>query len=175
METPDRKCRLGFFNVFINFPLNPPHCCTFFIGPIVHRHTKIFNYQIQLTMSVLALEQELQSMTGQGQMMEAFEKFYADNVVMHEATGEVREGKDANRKFEEQWMQMVKEVHDGGIGAMTANEDTGHTCTESWIDVTFQDGNRMKMEEVSVKKWENGQIVHERFYYNAAGMGESEQ
>ena len=121
-------------------------------------------------MSVQALEQELQMMMGQGQMMEAFEKFYADNVVMHEATGEIREGKDHNRTFEEQWMSSIKEIHGGGVGAMTANEETGHTCTESWVDVTFQDGNRMKMEEVSVKKWENGQIVHERFYYNAAGM-----
>lgn len=121
-------------------------------------------------MSVLALEQELQSMMGQGQMMEAFEKFYAENVVMVEATGEVREGKDHNRTFEEQWMSSLKEIHAGGVGAMTSNEETGHTCTESWVDVSFQDGNRMKMEEVSVKKWENGQVVHERFYYNVPGQ-----
>lgn len=121
-------------------------------------------------MSVLALEQELQQMAGSGQLLEAFDKFYADNVVMVEATGEVREGKETSRKFEEEWLSGLKEVHAGGIGAMTANEETGHTCTESWIDCTFQDGNRMKLEEVSVKKWENGQIVHERFYYNVPGQ-----
>jgi len=32
--------------------------------------------------------------------------------------------------------------------------------------VTFQDGMRVNMEQVSVQKWENGQIVHERFYYD---------
>ncbi|MCE7996508.1 MAG: nuclear transport factor 2 family protein [Roseivirga sp.] len=121
-------------------------------------------------MSVLALEQELQGMMGQGQMMEAFEKFYAENVVMVEATGDVREGKDLNRTFEEQWMSSIKEIHGGGVGAITANEETGHTCTESWIDASFKDGNRMKMEEVSVKKWEGDQVVHERFYYNVPGQ-----
>lgn len=121
-------------------------------------------------MSVLALEQELQGMMGQGQMMEAFEKFYAENVVMVEATGDVREGKDHNRTFEEQWMSSIQEIHAGGVGAITANEETGHTCTESWIDVSFKDGTRMKMEEVSVKKWEADQVVHERFYYNVPGQ-----
>lgn len=122
-------------------------------------------------MSILALEQELQTMMGQGQMLEAFDKFYADNVVMVEATGEVREGKAYNREFEVKWLESLEGMHGGGVTAMTANEETGHTCTETWGDFSFKDGNRMKMEEVSVKKWEDGKVVHERFYYNAAGMG----
>lgn len=121
-------------------------------------------------MSVLKLEQALQLMMAQGQMMEAFEKFYADNIVMVEPVGEIRIGKAVNRTFEEQWMSSLKEIHNSGVRALTSNEETGHTCTESWIDVTFQDGTRMKMEEVSVKKWENGLIVHEKFYYNVPGQ-----
>lgn len=121
-------------------------------------------------MSILALEQELQTMMAQGQMLEAFDKFYADDVVMVEATGEVREGKAYNREFEIKWLESVEGIHGGGVTAMTSNEETGHTCTETWGDFAFKGGQRMKMEEVSVKKWENGKIVHERFYYNAAGM-----
>ncbi len=120
-------------------------------------------------MSLLEKEQELQQMMGQGQMLEAFEKFYAEDVVMEEATGEVFEGKDTNRKREEDWLQNMKEMHGGGVGAITVNEETGHTCSESWVDVTFKDGNRMKIEEVSVKKWQGDQVVHERFYYNVPG------
>jgi ketosteroid isomerase-like protein len=37
---------------------------------------------------------------------------------------------------------------------------------ESWMDVTMKDGKRSTMEEVAVQKWEDGQIIHERFYYN---------
>lgn len=122
-------------------------------------------------MSILALEQELQTMMGQGQMLEAFDKFYADDVVMVEATGEVREGKAHNRTFEEKWLESLEGMHGGGVTAMAANEETGHTCTETWGDFSFKGGQRMKMEEVSVKKWENGKIVHERFYYDTKGMG----
>ncbi|MBO3699783.1 SnoaL-like domain-containing protein [Roseivirga sp. E12] len=122
-------------------------------------------------MSILALEQELQTMMGQGQMLEAFDKFYADNVVMVEATGEVREGKAYNREFEIKWLESLEGMHGGGVTAMTSNEETGHTCTETWGDFSFKGGQRMKMEEVSVKKWEDGKVVHERFYYDTKGMG----
>lgn len=117
-------------------------------------------------MSYLEKEQELQSMVGQGQMMEAFEKFYAENVVMEEPMAGRVEGKDANRQREVEFMGSIAEAHGGGIGAIAANEEAGTTLTESWADFTFKDGNRMKIEEVSVKKWEGDQIVHERFYYN---------
>ncbi len=117
-------------------------------------------------MSYLEKEQELHQMMGQGQMMEAFEKFYAENVVMVEATGQSWEGKDANRQREIEFMGSLKEVHGGGVTAMASDEANGITMTEAWFDATFQDGNRMKMEEVSVKKWEGDQVVHERFYYN---------
>ena len=108
-------------------------------------------------------------MVGEGKMLEAFEKFYHDDVVMVEATGEVRKGKDVNREFEKEWLSGVKEMHDGGILSINANEDAATTSVESWIDVSFQDGNRMKMEEVAIQKWKDGKIIHERFYYNAPG------
>ena len=44
-------------------------------------------------MSYLEKEQELQSMVGQGQMLEAFEKFYGENVVMEEPMSGRTEGK----------------------------------------------------------------------------------
>jgi hypothetical protein len=35
------------------------------------------------------------------------------------------------------------------------------------MDLTFKGGNRMAMEQTAIQTWQNGQIVHERFYYNA--------
>lgn len=121
-------------------------------------------------MSCLQNATELQSMMGQGQMMEAFEKFYAEDVTVVEANGETRQGKDAQRDAIKEWQNMLKEMHGGGVGAITSNEETNTTCVESWVDVTMADGNRIKMEEVAVQKWKDGQIVHERFYYNLPGQ-----
>ena len=120
-------------------------------------------------MSYLQNLKDMTAMTGQGKMMEAFEKYYHEDVVMVEATGEERKGKAVNREFEKQWMSSLKEMHGGGVTAMTSDEEAGITMYESWMDATFQDGNRMKMEEVAVQKWQGDQIIHERFYYNIPG------
>ena len=122
-------------------------------------------------MSILKNAQELAAMSGQGQTMEAFEKFYHDDCVIKEIpTGEVREGKEAQRQAIQQWFGMVKEFHGGGVGAITADEENQVSCTESWFDCTFQDGNRAKMSEVAVQKWKDGQIIEEKFYYHMPGQ-----
>ncbi len=120
-------------------------------------------------MSYLEKEKDLHQLVGEGKMMDAFEKYYAENVVMEEPRFGAMEGKDANREREIQFLGSIKEWHGGGVTAVTSNEAEGITMSESWMDVTFVDGNRMKWEETSVKKWEGDQIVHERFYYNMPG------
>lgn len=108
-------------------------------------------------------------MIEQGKTFEALDKFYADHVVVVEADGSTREGKETQRKALEEWEQNVQTMHGGGVGAITSNEEAGTTCVESWVDLTDQKGNRYKMEEVAVQKWEGDKIVHERFYYHIPG------
>ena len=117
-------------------------------------------------MTYLEKAKEMYALIGQGKMMDAFEKYYHPGVIMIEATGEVRKGKDTNRKFQEEWLSNVQETHGGGVKAITSNEEEKTTMVEVWTDVTYQ-GYRMKMEEVAVQKWEGDLIVYERFYYNA--------
>ena len=93
---------------------------------------------------------------------------------MVEPNGDVTKGKDANRKREQEFLVMIKEMHGGGVygitsnedDGVTSNEDDGITMVETWMDVTYQDGNRTKMEEVAVQHWDGDQIIKERFYYN---------
>jgi hypothetical protein len=103
-------------------------------------------------------------MINTGQLLEGFEKFYAENVVMQEIGETPRVGKDANREYEKKFVAMVKEIHGGGA-SFTSNETTGVTMVENWMDITFQDGNRIKMEQVAVQTWEGEHIVKEVFYH----------
>ncbi|UZR97884.1 SnoaL-like domain-containing protein [Chondrinema litorale] len=121
-------------------------------------------------MSYLAKAKELYSMIDQGQIMDAFEKFYHNDIEMIEATGEVRKGKDYNREFETKFMSSIQEMHGGGTDRITANEEDKTTMVSSWMDVTFKDGNRVKMEEVAVQYWQDDLIIKERFYYNPGPM-----
>lgn len=118
-------------------------------------------------MSYLKKAQDFQAMQGQGQSMECFEKYYAENCrVIEVPTGEVREGKAAQRKAIQEWFGTVEEMHGGGVKSITADEENATTCCEVWFDVTFKGAGRMKMEEVGIQKWEGDQIVEERFYYH---------
>ena len=117
-------------------------------------------------MSYYDKAKDIYDMSAQGKSLDAFEKYYHKDVVMVEATGETRKGKDANRKFQTDFMGMIKEMHGTGVRSVTSNEKEAVTMVESWMDVTMNDGKRQMMEEVAVQKWKDDQIIHERFYYN---------
>ncbi len=108
----------------------------------------------------------LTSMVLKGQGMEAFEKYYHDDVVMQENEDKPRIGKNISRKFEKEFMENVKKIHDAKVLSTATN---GSTAMVEWfMDITFKDGTRRKVTEVAVQKWKNGKIVHEKFYYNTA-------
>ena len=119
-------------------------------------------------MSYYEKAKDIYDKMAKGRMLEAFDQYYHNDVVMVEATGETRKGKDANKKFQEEFMNMVRDVHGSGIRSITSDEKEATTMVESWMDVTLKDGKRNLMEEVAVQKWKGDQIIHERFYYNMA-------
>jgi ketosteroid isomerase-like protein len=110
---------------------------------------------------------DLYAMMDQGKGMEALEKYYADDCqIVEKPTGEVRNGKEAQRKALTDWFGMVKEQHESITGFITADEDAKVSMVQSSTDVSFHEGGRMKMEEVAVQTWnDDGQIVKEEFYY----------
>ncbi len=100
-----------------------------------------------------------------GQAMDAFEKYYAEDVVMQENTEEPRVGKEKSRKFEIEYMSAIEEVHGSEIKNVAINSETGTVFIQAAMDATFKGMGRTTMEEVQVQTWKDGQIVHERFFY----------
>ncbi len=116
------------------------------------------------TPDTAALDQTLNDMVLSGKALEAFEKYYADDVVMQENSDEPRVGKEANRKAEEEFFASLAEFHEGKVLASAVNGDT--SFSEWFMDVTFKNGYRMKLAQVAVRKWKDGKVTHERFFYN---------
>jgi ketosteroid isomerase-like protein len=114
--------------------------------------------------SVQELDKQLNDDVLSGKIMEAFEKYYADDLVMQENSEEPRRGKAENRKAEEQFMASVEAFHGASVKASAVNGDV--TFSEWEMDITFKGGSRVTMNQVAVRKWKNGKIVHERFFYN---------
>lgn len=113
---------------------------------------------------------DIQNKLGQGQAMDAFEKYYHEDVVMIECSGDKRVGKSVNREFEKNFFGSITEMHGGGVVAVTSDEEAGVTMVESWMEASFKDGNKMKMEQIARQKWQGDQIIEERFYYDTRGM-----
>jgi hypothetical protein len=96
--------------------------------------------------------------------MDAFEKYYHEDVVVVEATGETRRGKDAQRTALPDWMSAVEEMYGGETEWVTSNEDQAVTMVQSFTDVTMS-GTRSTMSEVAIQQWKGDQIIREEFFY----------
>ncbi len=114
--------------------------------------------------NVEQLDKQLNDDVLSGKIMEAFEKYYADDVVMQENSEEPRKGKEANRKAEQEFMASVEAFNGAAVKASAVNGDV--TFSEWEMDITFKGGHRVKMNQVAVRQWKNGKIAHERFFYN---------
>jgi len=117
-------------------------------------------------MTNLIKSKQLYAQVGKGQLLETFDANYAENIVMEEPSGK-REGKASCRQYEEQFLNNVEVFHNLEIKAISEDVDKGKVFVEVSMDITFKGGNRVNIEQVAVQQWEQGQIVHERFYYNA--------
>ena len=99
-----------------------------------------------------------------GKAMDAFEKYYADDVVMQENFDEPCVGKDANRKREYEFFGSIEQFHGAEMPTAAVGDDVSYS---EWVwDLTFKGGHRVQMKQVARREWRDGLVVHERFYYN---------
>ena len=101
-----------------------------------------------------------------GDILNAFETYYAEDVVMHENDSQPFTGKSVNRKREQDFVNSVQDFHEARLLGEAVNGDTSYSEWE--YDLTFKSGIRMKLQQVAARRWKNGQVSHERFYYKAS-------
>ena len=107
----------------------------------------------------------LNNMILQGQILEAFDKFYADDVVMQENNGEPRVGKAANRAYEEAFVTGLTGFHGADIKALAVDDEDGVAMVQWWMSFSHKDYGDIDRHQVCVQHWKNGQIVKEQFFY----------
>lgn len=108
------------------------------------------------------LETELNEMILDGRILDAFEKFYADDCTLQEGTEDPIVGKDANRAREKMFVEGITEFR----GAALHDVAIGDNVTMSvWhFDYTHGEWGSHTYDQVAVRKWRDGKIVDERFY-----------
>jgi ketosteroid isomerase-like protein len=114
-------------------------------------------------MSIKAQVQSVIDGILKGKILETFDAYYTDDVVMSENRTEERVGKAVNREYEIKFLDSIQEFHGAQVGRVVVDGD--HAAVEWSFDITFKDGNRVKMQQVAVQTWKDGKIIREDFYH----------
>ena len=108
---------------------------------------------------------ELNNMILEGKILDAFDHFYADNVVMQDNNNPLREGKQVCRQFEEDFVNNLTAFRGAEVKNVLVSEDAGVATVEWGFDYTHKEWGDRNYTQVAVQQWEDGKIVNERFIY----------
>src|SRR5712671_1799037 len=108
---------------------------------------------------VKTLDDQLNQQILAGSIMEAFDRFYADDVIMQENTDAPKVGKETCRQAERAFLDAAEQIHGGRLLGSAVNGDVSYSEWE--FDVTFKGAGRTKTTQVAARRWKNGHVVHE--------------
>ena len=118
------------------------------------------------TMSTQQVASRLVKFCREGKNLDAINELYSDNVVSREPKGsrqELYEGKNAVIAKNQEWYDMVQEIHSATIGEPIVTENF-FACTMEW-DVTYKEHGRVAMSEIAVYEVKDGKIIADQFFY----------
>ena len=118
-----------------------------------------------MSIDLKATFEEIKTLVLQGKAMEAFEKYYGEDVVMQENETPATFGKAANRQRELEFFSKVVEFRSAEMKSVAYGENV--IIPEWFVDYTHADWGKITHDQVSVQKWKDGKVVHERFYYGS--------
>ncbi|GJL60756.1 MAG: hypothetical protein NPIRA03_36130 [Nitrospirales bacterium] len=118
----------------------------------------------QTTINLQDRLEELFAYIREGRILNAINEFYAEDAAMQENDQPPTVGRKANLEREEQFLSTVKEWKRFDVTAKGVGDDV--TFYETVMDWVASDGTPVHVEQVVVDKWQDGRIIHERYYHN---------
>ena len=106
---------------------------------------------------------ELNELILDGKSMDAFEKYYDDEVVMQENELAPTVGKEANRRRELKFYSDIADFRGAKALHVAVGENVSYV---TWhFDYTHKEWGVRNYTQVSVQHWKDGKIVKEQFFY----------
>ena len=97
-----------------------------------------------------------------GKLLETFDTYYGDDIIMSENGADERIGKEVNRAYEQAFVDSVS-FHGVEVGLVIVDGD--HAAIEWAFDLTPAGGERTIQRQMSVQTWRDNRIVREVFYH----------
>ena len=107
--------------------------------------------------------QNLNSLVVEGKLMDAFEKYYHDDVQMQENELPPTDSKEANWERERQFLDSITEFRSAEVKGVAVS---GNAAFVIWhYDYTHKDWGVRNYSQVNVQEWKDGKIIREKFIY----------
>ncbi len=119
------------------------------------------------TSTMITLQDRLEDLFSyirDGRILDAITEFYAEDAVMQENDQPGTVGREANLVREKEFLSTVKEWQRFDVTAKGVGENV--TFYEAGMDWVTTDGTSVHVEQVVVAIWQDGRIIHERYYHN---------
>ena|SRR5690349_15083304 len=122
-----------------------------------------FVKKAELMTTLLEKITDLNDLVLKGKALEAFDKYYHEDVIMQENESKPTIGKEINRKREEEFFSSISEFRGAKALKVTVGDET--TMVQWQYDYTHKDWGIRNYIQVSVQEWKNGKIIKEQFFY----------
>ena len=107
---------------------------------------------------------ELNSLVLEGKMLDAFEKYYHEDVSMQENENPATVTKAANRKRELEFLDNIAEFRGAEVKGIGVGDNLSFVIWQ--YDYTHKEWGARNYTQVSVQEWLDGKIVKEKFIYS---------
>ena len=106
---------------------------------------------------------DLNQLVLDGRLLDAFDKYYHDDVHMQENEMPPTIGKIANAEREKQFLNDIVEFRNAAVLNMAVSDEV--SFVEWKFDYTHKDWGVRNYTQVSKQQWKDGKIIHEQFFY----------
>jgi SnoaL-like protein len=109
--------------------------------------------------------EDLNQLVISGKLLDAFDKYYHDEVEMQENENAPLKGKHANRKREEEFLSNIVEFRNAAVKGLAVSDEASFVIWS--FDYTHRVWGVRNYTQVSVQTWKDDKIVKEQFFYGS--------
>jgi hypothetical protein len=110
---------------------------------------------------IAAALDEIVALAAAGQPMDAFEKYYHDDLEKTDLDGIPVKGKTKNREIGLELLSKVRAVRDFSRVGQVIRGDRSFLIWS--LDFDHADNGPVKVVQVAIQDWKDGKIIRERF------------
>jgi hypothetical protein len=110
--------------------------------------------------------EKLNALIKDGKILEAFEKYYSENVITQVNGNSPIIGKDQNRKRETIFLQEIEKLNSAEVKSVTFGGTEDNVSVTEWaINIENKQGEKKTIYRVNVHHWKDDKIVNEKLYF----------